>query len=155
MAAAVCALRPRRTAAARAQQAQEPADSPSDRDGDRRLPRQRRARPGQPPDDRGVRPKALLGDPERALELARVREDPADVLVVLRLLVVGGTHRDRVAAAGEATQGDADETRAVRERTLVPVDVCDKGRRVDAGAGVRDTELEGASAHAEHADRGW
>ena len=72
------------------------------RDGDRRLRSGRRARPGEPADDRRARTEveARLADDDGGAERRRVRKDRRDVLHVLRLLVVGGVHDERVPSPG-------------------------------------------------------
>src|SRR5512132_2697178 len=103
MAAAVRSLWKRGAPAARAHEAQGPTEAAAYRDGGVRG--ERRAGPRQPAHDRGDRPEAL-GDRHRTLHLAGVRQDPTDVLVVLRLLIVGRSEGQRMAAAGHAVQRD-------------------------------------------------
>src|SRR5262245_62149986 len=86
---------------ARTSQAQVAAEAPSQRD--RRLRRERGARPRPAADDRGLRPKELA-NAERGGQAPRVRQGRGAILVVLRLLHVGGREDERVAAATERAE---------------------------------------------------
>src|SRR4029450_10153308 len=83
---------------ARAGQAEVAAEAPPERD--RRVRRERREGPRPAADDRGLRPPQLA-DGERGAEAPRVRQRGSAILVVLRLLPIGGGEDERVAAAAQ------------------------------------------------------
>jgi len=123
------AVRQRGKAAARTHAAQEPAEAAPDRD--RRVRRERRARPRPAADDRRDRPEALADD-ERGPQRPRVGEDARNVFHVLRILVVGDGEGQLMPAGGDPRERDSHASRAIRDRHEVFVDVSLQRLRIDA-----------------------